>query len=103
MAAKTDEQSAGISRRDLLKKAGVVAAGIGLGSLGCDVTTPADKAPSAGRASHLKRHNVLFIPVDDLRPQLRCYGRRQMVTPNIERLAAGGIVFKKAFCQVPVC
>ena len=80
-----------------------MALGIGLGCLGCDITNTARKAPSAGRASRLKRPNVLFIPVDDLRPQLYCYGRHQMVTPNIDRLAAGGIVFKQAYCQVPVC
>ena len=51
----------------------------------------------------MKKHNVLFIPVDDLRPQLRCYGRRQMVTPHIDQLAAGGIIFTQAYCQVPVC
>jgi iduronate 2-sulfatase len=49
------------------------------------------------------RPNVLFIPVDDLRPQLGCYGHRQMVTPNIDRLAGGGVVFTRAYCQVPVC
>ena len=50
-----------------------------------------------------ERPNVLFIPIDDLRPQLGCYGHRQMVTPNIDRLAQGGVVFKRAYCQVPVC
>jgi len=49
------------------------------------------------------RPNVLFIPIDDLRPQLGCYGHRQMVTPNIDRLAQEGVVFKRAYCQVPVC
>ncbi len=103
MAAKTEEQSAGISRRDLLRAAGVMAAGIGLNSLGCDVKSSTGAAPAAGRASRLKRQNVLFIPVDDLRPQLYCYGRHQMVTPNIDRLAADGIIFTQAYCQVPVC
>jgi arylsulfatase A-like enzyme len=47
--------------------------------------------------------NVLFIVVDDLRPQLACYGRRQMVTPNIDALAGRGVLFQRAYCQVPVC
>ena len=51
----------------------------------------------------MKRPNVLFVPVDDLRPQLACYGHRQMISPNLDRLAAGGIVFQRAYCQVPVC
>ena len=47
--------------------------------------------------------NVLFIAIDDLRPQLACYGRPQMVTPNIDALASGGLLFERAYCQVPVC
>ena len=42
--------------------------------------------------------NVLFIPIDDLRPQLGCYGRRQTVTPHIDRLAAEGTLFERAYC-----
>lgn len=49
------------------------------------------------------RPNVLFIVIDDLRPQLGCYGRPQMHTPHIDALAQRGIVFKRAYCQVPVC
>jgi len=47
--------------------------------------------------------NVLFIVVDDLRPQLGCYGRSQMHTPHIDRLAAESLRFDRAYCQVPVC
>lgn len=50
-----------------------------------------------------KRPNVLFIAVDDLRPQLGCFGFDNMHTPNIDRLAAGGTVFERAFCMVPTC
>lgn len=47
--------------------------------------------------------NILFIPIDDLRPQLNCYGQHQMVTPNIDKLAADGVLFSRPYCQVPVC
>jgi len=47
--------------------------------------------------------NILFIPIDDLRPQLGCYGRAQMVTPHIDELAERGTVFTQSYCQVPVC
>lgn len=47
--------------------------------------------------------NVLFIAVDDLRPQLGCYGHEQMISPNIDRLASGGVVFNRSYCQSPVC
>ena len=50
-----------------------------------------------------KRPNVLFIAVDDLRPQLGCYGRRTTLSPNIDRLAAEGCLFERTYCQVPVC
>lgn len=47
--------------------------------------------------------NVLFIAVDDLRPQLGCYGRKQMHSPNIDKLAQSGVLFERAFCMVPTC
>ena len=50
-----------------------------------------------------RKRNVLFIAVDDLRPQLACYGHRQMLCPNIDRLASRGVVFSRCYCQVPVC
>jgi arylsulfatase A-like enzyme len=40
--------------------------------------------------------NVLFIAVDDLRPDLGCYGNTIIKTPIIDRIAARGIVFNKA-------
>ena len=47
--------------------------------------------------------NVLFIAVDDLRPDIGCYGVKHSKTPNIDRLAARGIVFDKAYCAQAVC
>ncbi len=47
--------------------------------------------------------NVLFITIDDLRPKLGCYGQEQIISPNIDRLAAQGVLFTESFCQVPVC
>lgn len=47
--------------------------------------------------------NVLFIPVDDLRPQLACFGHEQMISPNIDRLAADGTAFLRTHCQQAVC
>lgn len=47
--------------------------------------------------------NVLFIAVDDLRPQLGCYGDPVAITPNMDRLAQMGVVFNRAYCQQAVC
>jgi len=49
------------------------------------------------------RPNVLFIVIDDLRPQLGCYGHKETISPNIDRLASEGMVFDRAYVQVPVC
>ncbi len=47
--------------------------------------------------------NVLLIIVDDLRPQLGAYGFDVMRTPNIDRLAEEGLLFRRAYAQWPVC
>lgn len=47
--------------------------------------------------------NVLFIAVDDLRPELNCFGGEGIYSPNIDALAARGILFDRAYCQVAVC
>ncbi len=54
-------------------------------------------------ASAAERPNVLFLFIDDLRPELGCYGSAQVKTPNIDRLAEQGVRFERAYCQVPVC
>lgn len=48
-------------------------------------------------------YNILFIAVDDLRPELACYGARGIQTPNFDRLASSGLRFKRAYCQQAVC
>jgi arylsulfatase A-like enzyme len=47
--------------------------------------------------------NVLFIAVDDLRPELGTYGSSWIKSPNIDKLANEGTKFNKAYCQVPLC
>ncbi|MBO35357.1 MAG: iduronate-2-sulfatase, partial [Verrucomicrobiales bacterium] len=50
-----------------------------------------------------KRPNVLFIAIDDLAPALRCYGNLIAKTPHIDRLAATGVRFDRAYNQLPLC
>jgi len=47
--------------------------------------------------------NILFIAIDDLRPELGCYGADHIQSPNIDELAEQGVLFKRAYCQGPVC
>ena len=49
------------------------------------------------------QYNVLFIIADDLRPWLGCYGHPEIHTPNIDRLAERGVLFNRAYCQLPLC
>lgn len=50
-----------------------------------------------------QQKNVLLIIVDDLRPELNCYGQAHMHTPNIDALAQNGVLFKNAHVQQAVC
>lgn len=47
--------------------------------------------------------NVLFIAVDDLRPEIGAYGDSHAQTPNLDRLAAEGVLFRRHYVQVPTC
>ena len=47
--------------------------------------------------------NILIIGIDDLRPELGCYGATHIHSPNIDQLAAQGTLFERAYCQYAVC
>jgi arylsulfatase A-like enzyme len=50
-----------------------------------------------------KNKNILFICVDDLRPELGCYGSDHVLSPNIDSIASDAAVFERNYCQVAVC
>jgi len=47
--------------------------------------------------------NVLMLCIDDLRPELACFGKNYIHSPNIDRLAASGRIFKRHYVQAPTC
>lgn len=58
---------------------------------------------AASAADTPARPNILFIAVDDLKPTLGVYGDLTARTPNIDRLAARGLLFENAYCNQAVC
>lgn len=56
-----------------------------------------------GYATSNSKPNVLILYMDDLRPQLGCYGQTYMQSPNIDQLANEGVLFTNAYCNVAVC
>ena len=50
-----------------------------------------------------QKKNVLFLAIDDLRPELGAYGIDFVKSPNIDKLASKSMVFERAYCQVALC
>ena len=51
----------------------------------------------------VEKPNVLLICVDDLKPLLGCYGDTRIQSPNLDKLAARGLLFERAYCNQAVC
>ena len=59
--------------------------------------------PFMAIAKAADKPNILFIAVDDLRPELGCYGSPIAVTPHLDKLAGEGLLFSRAYCQQAIC
>jgi len=54
-------------------------------------------------AARQKRPNVLWISLEDIGPELGCYGDDYAISPNIDKIAAEGVRYEWAFTHAPVC
>lgn len=70
-------------------------------SIGCN-TPQNEKETEPPVGNEQKPFNVLFIAVDDLRPELGCFGNTTIHSPNIDRLASKSIIMQRAYCNIPV-
>ena len=80
-------------RRDFMSMAG-----------GLAMALPFVRAASAAGTATAAKPNVVFILADDLGyADLSCYGRRDIATPNIDRIAAEGVRLLQAYANSAVC
>ena len=82
---------------------GAIMAHLYITSVICLVVVAASSVLPRSEAHSQKNRNVLFLAVDDLRPELGCYGHNLIKSPNIDMLASRSMLFERAYCQVAVC
>ncbi len=82
------------SRRQFIQR---TLAGISAGLLaGCQDSNMLPAGKKSG-----KKPNILFVIVDDLRPEMGCYGNPDLKTPHFDAFAAKSMLFTNAYCQNP--
>jgi arylsulfatase A-like enzyme len=84
------------TRRDFLKAAGLHASIFAIP--GCINTA---KQPANEKL--IEKPNILWITCEDINPYLGCYGDTFAITPNLDKLAAEGVLYTNAYATAPVC
>jgi uncharacterized sulfatase len=79
-----------MNRRELLKKSALAASAVWFGR-------------NVQAASGKERPNVLWITSEDHGPEMGCYGDEFATTPNVDAMAAKGMIFELAWSCAPVC
>lgn len=69
-----------------------------LSALGCIAASKTHK-----KVEEKPRYNILFIAVDDLKPDIYSFGFKETITPNIDKLAKNATIFNGNYCQQAVC
>tara|TARA_R110002033_G_C3897451_1_gene240070 strand:+ start:87429 stop:88835 length:1407 start_codon:yes stop_codon:yes gene_type:complete len=67
------------------------------------ITSCRSSTPSLKTETKPNQPNILFIAVDDLRPELNFYGANHIQSPNLDMLAGESLIFNRAYCNIPVC
>lgn len=67
------------------------------------ITLASCTSPKKESVEEVQRPNILFIAVDDLRPELNFYGADHIQSPNLDKLAGQSLIFDRAYCNIPVC
>jgi iduronate 2-sulfatase len=57
----------------------------------------------SGLLSAAEKPNILMICIDDMRPQLGCYGDKEVKSPRMDQLGAKSLIFDRAYCQQALC
>lgn len=92
-----------ISRRKFIRASAGISAAMSPGFFLGESSHTIAESPAKPRLSAGPRPNVLYIIMEDIGPQLACYGEPLVKTPTVDRLAAEGVRFTSAYSSSPVC
>ncbi|QGJ68876.1 N-sulfoglucosamine sulfohydrolase [Planctomycetales bacterium 10988] len=76
---------------------------LGILSVACFLLFASLSSQSTAKAEDETPPSILWITCEDMSPHLGCYGDHTVATPNIDRLAAEGVRYTKAFGTYGVC